>query len=388
MQGIRVSLVVRRARDRVRAGVRQRAGQADPMCPAPISTCQSQPDGEPSCPAGYRCTCVPSCPDCRDCAAQVCVAEPARAVSDGVRLFAWPDVRRRALRRRLRTGVLLRVGALPDRPAVPAPRRPSRSLRPAVPDGLRLRARARLLRRPVHRRLRPGVLLRGRPVPGRTAVPAPRRAPGSLRPGVRDAGLALRQPRWRRASRTASAPAARAAPAARTAAPASACRAAPRRRIAARPTAAAAQPGDRCQCVSSCPECDDCALSVCVPSCDPMCDRRQRISSKRIDRVRRPHPPVPQRRRLRPGRHRHRLPRHLRRLGEPALRGAREEADRLRRPALLRHLRVRRLRATGGPLRPPDRRVRRQRLHRRHSLAPLCPQILLVGTGRRSTVQS
>jgi len=47
-----------------------------------------------------------------------------------------------------------------------------------------------------------------------------------------------------------------------------------------------AQPGDRCICVSSCPFCDDCALSVCVPSCeDPMCEKRLRASSRKIDRV-------------------------------------------------------------------------------------------------------
>jgi hypothetical protein len=31
-----------------------------------------------------------------------------------------------------------------------------------------------------------------------------------------------------------------------------------------------AQPSDRCVCVSSCPECDDCALNVCVPDCTPV----------------------------------------------------------------------------------------------------------------------
>jgi hypothetical protein len=47
-----------------------------------------------------------------------------------------------------------------------------------------------------------------------------------------------------------------------------------------------AQPGDRCICVSSCPACDDCALSVCVPGCDdPMCEKRRRASSRKINRV-------------------------------------------------------------------------------------------------------
>lgn len=40
-----------------------------PQCPAPVQTC-----GEASaCPDGTSCRCVPSCPNCRDCAAQVCV---------------------------------------------------------------------------------------------------------------------------------------------------------------------------------------------------------------------------------------------------------------------------------------------------------------------------
>jgi len=42
------------------------------MCPAPISTCDDA-DAVP-CPPWYDCTCVPSCIDCRDCAAKVCVA--------------------------------------------------------------------------------------------------------------------------------------------------------------------------------------------------------------------------------------------------------------------------------------------------------------------------
>jgi len=31
-----------------------------------------------------------------------------------------------------------------------------------------------------------------------------------------------------------------------------------------------ANPGDHCACVASCPDCDDCARSVCVPGCDPV----------------------------------------------------------------------------------------------------------------------
>lgn len=45
--------------------------QADPKatCGPPVQTCS---DGA-TCPDGSSCACVPSCPNCRDCAAQVCV---------------------------------------------------------------------------------------------------------------------------------------------------------------------------------------------------------------------------------------------------------------------------------------------------------------------------
>lgn len=58
------------------------------VCEPPISTCRqfpiplaSRPDIYPvpdDCPAGFACTCVPSCPECDDCAAQVCVRGPSR----------------------------------------------------------------------------------------------------------------------------------------------------------------------------------------------------------------------------------------------------------------------------------------------------------------------
>jgi len=57
------------------------------ICPAPVSVCTptiaGEPDSNPAifpppnpCPDGYACVCVPSCPECDDCAAQVCVPEP------------------------------------------------------------------------------------------------------------------------------------------------------------------------------------------------------------------------------------------------------------------------------------------------------------------------
>jgi len=51
------------------------------ICPAPVSTCHAASAdaviGPEACPAGTRCVCVPSCPDCDDCAAEVCVVDGA-----------------------------------------------------------------------------------------------------------------------------------------------------------------------------------------------------------------------------------------------------------------------------------------------------------------------
>ncbi len=62
-----------------------------PVCEPPLSTCRMgpipleprQPELGPSilsddCPKGYSCTCVPSCPTCKDCDAQVCLRDPTR----------------------------------------------------------------------------------------------------------------------------------------------------------------------------------------------------------------------------------------------------------------------------------------------------------------------
>ncbi len=57
------------------------------LCEPPISTCRpsfstdaTRPDIWPpdDCPVGYSCVCVPSCPECDDCDAQVCVRDPSR----------------------------------------------------------------------------------------------------------------------------------------------------------------------------------------------------------------------------------------------------------------------------------------------------------------------
>lgn len=44
------------------------------MCPAPLMVCRNTAGTPDGCPPGYDCACVPSCPNCRDCVARVCIA--------------------------------------------------------------------------------------------------------------------------------------------------------------------------------------------------------------------------------------------------------------------------------------------------------------------------
>ena len=59
-----------------------------PVCEPPISTCSFGPEAgsltsslpglRDDCPLGFSCACVPSCEDCDDCDAQVCIPDPSR----------------------------------------------------------------------------------------------------------------------------------------------------------------------------------------------------------------------------------------------------------------------------------------------------------------------
>lgn len=46
-----------------------------------------------------------------------------------------------------------------------------------------------------------------------------------------------------------------------------------------------ANPGDVCVCASSCPDCKDCPLKVCIPDCDPRCKQRVKQVTHRINRL-------------------------------------------------------------------------------------------------------
>ena len=56
-------------------------GSGSSICPEPVSVCNPlsmAPSTEPDCPPGHHCTCVPSCPGCKDCGSFVCVADEPR----------------------------------------------------------------------------------------------------------------------------------------------------------------------------------------------------------------------------------------------------------------------------------------------------------------------
>lgn len=285
MQGIRVSFVIVALLTGALAASAGEPTKADRMCPAPVSTCQTQPDAaEPSCPAGYRCACVPSCPDCRDCAAQVCVADPREQcqtacdcspglMCDDGRCIAGiaPVFCCESERCPIGQQCQHRDGRL-DRCGQQCQTACDCEAGLGCFDGQCIGGFA------------PVYCCEGDQCPagqqcqhrdgrqdrcGQTCVTQAWRCetPGNpceqdrvcicsaSCPDCEDCGPGVCLPRGTSTPYRCEA------------------------------NGSCKQPGDRCQCVSSCPECDDCALSVCVSNCDPMCDRRQRVSSKRIDRV-------------------------------------------------------------------------------------------------------
>jgi hypothetical protein len=256
----------------------------DLVCPAPISTCETQPDSEQSCPAGYRCVCVPSCPNCRDCAAQVCVADPrehcqtacdcspglmcddGRCAAGIAPVFCCESDRCPIGQQcQHRDGNLDRCGqqcqtACDCEPGLGCfDGQCIAGFAPVYcceadqcPGGQQCQHRDGRQ----DRCAQPCVTQAWRcDTPGNPCDEDRVCACTASCPGCEDCGPGVCLPRGTSTPYRCEAD--------------GSCK----------------QPGDRCQCVSSCPECDDCALSVCVPSCDPMCDRRQRISSKRIDRI-------------------------------------------------------------------------------------------------------
>lgn len=258
--------------------------RAELVCPAPVSTCQNRDGGNGSCPSGYRCTCVPSCPTCTDCAAQVCVAElnqrcrtacdcsPGLTCSNGQCIAGTAPVFCCESDRCPIGQQCEHADGRPDRCGRQCETACDCDAGLACIDGQCIAAFA------------PVYCCEGDQCPsgqqcqhrdgrqdrcGQGCLSAAWRCdtPGSACGQDRVCACSASCPDCEDCGPGVCVPRGSATP----------------YRCAA--DGSCSQPGDRCLCVSSCPECDDCALSVCVPSCEPMCDRRQRVSSRRIDRV-------------------------------------------------------------------------------------------------------
>jgi hypothetical protein len=258
--------------------------RSDLVCPAPIATCQGEGDAEGVCPAGYRCTCVPSCPDCKDCAARVCVAE---------------------LSRHCRTACDCPPGLLCD---------DGRCLAGFAPVFCCESDRCPVGQQCQHSDGRPdrcgqqcqtacdcepglgcfdGQCIAGfAPVFCCEGEQCPAGQQCQHRDGRHDrCGQACVTQAWRcdnpggpcEDDRVCTCSAS--CPECEDCGPGVCVPRGTATPYRCEEDGSCSHPGDRCQCVSSCPECDDCALNVCVPDCGPMCDRRRRISSRRIDRV-------------------------------------------------------------------------------------------------------
>lgn len=203
------------------------------LCAPPVSTCAPARDGGlGDCPDGHVCRCVPSCPDCKDCAAKVCVAgaEPTcRTACDcppGLGCFDGRCIAGFAPVFCCEEGPCPtgdqcqhgdgRMDTCPQVCVDQAWRcETPGGADPACGDDRECRCTASC---PTCEDCGPGVC-----VPGGT--PPPYRCDAEH---------------------------------------------------------ACANPGDRCQCVSSCPDCDDCAFGICVPTCAAKCADRQRQVAARI----------------------------------------------------------------------------------------------------------
>jgi hypothetical protein len=259
--------------------------RTDGLCPAPISTCQvDAASDEASCPDGYRCACVPSCPTCRDCAAQVCVPEPSKPCQtacdcspglacDGGRCVAGSapvfccEADRCPIGQQCehRDGTADRCGQQCETACDCEPGLgcfDGQCIAGFAPvyccDGEQCPAGQQCQHRDGrHERCGETCLtqLWRCDHPGSGCGPDRTCTCSAACPGCEDCGPGVCVPPG-------------------TSAP-----------YRCGTDGTCSRPDDRCLCVSSCPDCDDCALSVCVPGCDPMCARRERIASKRIDRV-------------------------------------------------------------------------------------------------------
>jgi hypothetical protein len=251
-------------------------------CPPPLMICADEGGLLDGCPPGTRCTCVPSCPNCRDCAARVCVADPTRTcrtacdcepglaciqgkcIAATAPVFCCENARCPAGEQcQHRDGTR---GRCPNRPEC----RTACDCEPGLGcfDGQCIAGFA------------PVFCCKGRQCPAGEQCQHRDGRMDSCQsacvdqlwrcetPGGRDAACGAD----RFCSCSASCPFCEdcgpgvcVPPGVSTPYPCN-------------DDGSCARPGDRCACVSSCAACDDCAMSLCVPGCaaDPMCDERQK----------------------------------------------------------------------------------------------------------------
>ena len=256
----------------------------DLVCPAPISTCGASTSGAASCPTGYRCTCVPSCPTCADCAAHVCVpdlntqchtacdcspgltCDGGHCVAGDSSLFCCESDRcplgqqcQHADGHADRCGQKCQTACDCDAGLGCFD---GQCIAGVVPVYCCESDQCPVDSQCQHRDGRPDRC-------GQACVTSawhcdsPGSACGQDRmcdctascAGCDDCGPGVCLPHGSPTPYACSA------------------------------DGSCSQSGDRCLCVASCPDCDDCVQSVCVRACAPLCDRRQRISSERIDRI-------------------------------------------------------------------------------------------------------
>jgi hypothetical protein len=268
------------------AGATQAQPPGDQPCALPISTCSNDTAAE--CPDGYQCACVPSCPDCRDCAARVCVAgpkrecrtacdcEPGLGCFDGQCIAGFaPVFCCESSQCPAGEQCQHRNGEMSECRAEPACKTAcdcepglgcfnGECIAGIVPVFCCDSPQCTAGQRCQHRNGRMDYC-------GEACLPQTW--------GCEGAGGAANCGDDKVCACTASCPLCEDCGPGVCVPPGSPT---PYR---CNDDGGCAQPGDRCICVASCPECDDCVRQVCVPACRDTCEQKQRASERRLTRA-------------------------------------------------------------------------------------------------------